>query len=88
MEKKNTPTAASPSPTAVKLAASVEADNSDAQTDVQLDERARHELFHQAVRQILIRNAQKDSENSRDKSSRKLEYANLLTKQELKFLLR
>ena len=67
--------------------ASVEADNSDAQTDMKLDERARHEQFHQAVRQILIRSAQKDSENSRNKSSKKLEYAKLLTNQELKFLL-
>lgn len=57
-------------------------------TELSEDEMGRHEIFHQAVKQILTNSARKDHKSLPHSRERKPQYTNLLTQQELQFLLR
>lgn len=57
-------------------------------TELSEDEMGRHEIFHQAVKQILTNSARKDHKSLPHSHERKPQYTNLLTQQELQFLLR
>ena len=56
-------------------------------TEFSEDEMGRHEIFHQAVKQILTSSARKDHNALQNSLNRKPQYSNLLTSQELRFLL-
>ncbi len=57
-------------------------------TELSEDEMGRHEMFHQAVKQFLTGSARKDHKALQNSLKRKPQYSNLLTSQELRFLLR
>ena len=55
--------------------------------EVPQEERTRHEIFHEAVKQALAQKIQNESTSTRGKKVDKPDYGNLLTTQELKCLL-
>lgn len=55
--------------------------------EVPQEERARHETFHEAVKQALAQQMQNEDASRRGKKVEKPDYGNLLSSQELKCLL-
>ena len=58
------------------------------EADIPKDERARHERFHQAVKQLLIRGVGKEKAGVAGGKNEKIQYSSLLSKQELNFLIK
>jgi hypothetical protein len=56
--------------------------------EVPQEERARHETFHEAVKQALAQQMQNEDASRRGKKVEKSDYSNLLSSQELKCLLK
>lgn len=58
------------------------------EADIPKDELVRHERFHQAVKQLLIRGGGKAKAAPVGGDDEKIKYSKLLSKQELNFLIK
>jgi len=88
MDKKNTTTSTPSQCSADEVNGPSDQEPAFPEAEIPKDELARHDRFHQAVKQLLVRGVGKKKEAPAGGKDEKIEYSSLLSKQELNFLIK